>query len=542
MITELDFSLSRIPPYKHQREDTLEMVNHPFLFITSEMRTGKTKIVIDAAQFLFKLGLINRVIVVGPEPVRGVWFDPNTGQLKKHLWRETSAWVTEYHSDVRQWRWGPEPEGTNVLKFVVTNYEFLRPYTDKNQNVIDANLKGLLPYATPKTLLVLDESGAITNHKSEQYKSCYKIRKKCGRVVLLNGTPMDTPLHLFAQGNMLHESILECPYITHFKARHAIMGGFKVGAVRKKHADGSVSFEGGRPTQIIGWTNLEDLQRRFAPYTIRRLQKNCLDIPPKLEPVTIPVTMSQTSWRAYCDMRDEMVVMLEGGNASIAQQQITKIMRLAQITSGFLGGIADAGLSDDDAIPVANVREIGREKLDLVLWLTRTQIEKDPNLKIVVWVRFKPELDRMLAAVRKQFPQMIVAGISGGQKKAERKDALELLNPDTAPEGPVFFAGTFGTGSFGLDFSASHTNVNCSYDYSLRKFLQAGDRVYGPGQKHPVSYFDLVARGPKGQRTIDDIILTARRGKANISDWTTAAWVRALRDEDSPLNQIDLSA
>lgn len=535
----LDFSESRLVPFEHQLEDTASLVRHPYLFITSEMRTGKTKIVIDGAQFLYRAGIINRVIVVAPAPVRGVWCDPDTGELSKHLWMTMPAWITEYHSSITQWRWNsftPDadklpaaaPQIDVPLKWIVTNYEFVRPWTDKQGKKHDDSLRGLLPYCTSKTLLVLDESSAITDHSSEQYKSCYALRKKCGRVVLLNGTPMDTPIHLFAQGNMLHESVLDCRYITHYRARYAQMGGFKVGAVKVKHPDGHVTFEGGRPSKIVGWVNLDDLQRRFAPYTIRRLQKDCKDMPEKLPPVTIPVTLTPKTWGYYVEMRDEMVIMLEGGNASIAQQAITKIMRLAQITSGFLGGIADAGL-EDDVVETASVREIGREKLDMIIWLVRQQLEKDPKLKIVTWVRFKPELERMLAAVAKAFPTMIVSGISGGQSKAERRDALTLLKPGTSPDEAIFFGGTFGTGSYGLDFSASHTNVNCSYDYSLRKFLQSGDRVYGPGQKHPVSYFDLVARGPKGQKTIDDIILSGRRGKADIANWTTAAWVKALK-------------
>jgi hypothetical protein len=438
---------------------------------------------------------------------------------------------------MRQWRWQIPSESSNTspsvvtsLKWIVTNYEFVCPYITKDQQRVDSALKALLPYCTPKTLLVLDESSAITNHKSETYKSCYELRKKCGRVVLLNGTPMDTPIHLFAQGNMLHDSVLDCKYITHYRARYAQMGGFRVGAVKVKKPNGQIVFEGGRPTQVIGWVNLDDLQRRFAPYTIRRLQKDCKDMPEKLPPVTVPVTLTPKTWQFYQTMRDEMVVELECGNASVAQQAITKIMRLAQITSGFLGGIADLGL-DDDVTQTASVREIGHEKLDTLLYLVGQQLEHDPKLKVVTWVRFKPELERMLAAVKKKFPQMIVSGISGGQSKSERRDALTLLKPGTSPDAAIFFGGTFGTGSFGLDFSASHTNINVSYDYSLRKFLQAGDRVYGPNQKHPVSYFDFVAQGPKGQKTIDHVILSGRRGKADIANWTTAAWIRALKED-----------
>lgn len=535
----LDFSESRMAPFAHQVIDTQSLIDHAYFFIASEMRTGKTKIVIDAAQFLFRMGIIDRVIVVAPAPVRDVWFDPEFGELAKHLWLSMPAKITEFHSELRQWTFGPPAD--RQLKWIITNYEYIRD---------EARLKPLLPYATEKTLLVLDESSAIASHKSLQYKACFKLRYRkntpkllqlrCSRIVELNGTPFDTPLNLFSQGNILHPKILDCPYITYFRSRYAKMGGFRVG---------------GRPVQIIGWTNLEDLQSRFKPYTIRRLQKDCLDLPEKLPPVTLHPKLTTPTWDAYCQMRDDMVVLLKSGDASLAPQTITKIMRLAQITSGFLGGVGDNGLDDDwtedlDELPALpdsppypilpalpseavspSVREIGREKLDVVLWLLQQQIEKDPNIKIVTWCRFKPELLRLLAEVRKLYPNMIVQPLMGGQKKADRQIVLRLLDPITAPAGPVFVGGTYGTGSFGLNFTASHTNINCSYDYSLRKFLQSGDRVYGPGQVHPISYFDIVATGPKGQRTIDHIIVKARRAKDDISTWTTNAWVQALIEE-----------
>lgn len=550
----LDWSHSKLPPFAHQIEDTQALVKHPWFFITSEMRTGKTKIVIDAVQFLFFSDTIDRMIVIAPEPVRSVWVgveaDTLGGELREHLWDITPALVTEFHSKINQWTSGPA-NAQRQLRIIVSNYDFIRPYRRKNSTrKVDDALKTLLRYCTPKTLLVLDESGAVTNHKSEQFDACFKMRQKCGRVILMNGTPMDTPINLFAQGRMLHDSILECKYITHFKNRYAQMGGYRVGATRKVDKNGKVTWEGGRPTQIIGWTNLDDLQRRFAPYTVRRLQADCPDMKAvKLKPVTLRATMQDSEWAIYKEMRDEMVVMLEHGNASVSQQAIVKFMRLSQITGGFLGGIEDAGIDPpcpscsgagcDEcemsgigaAQPTASVREIGRAKLDVLLWLIENQLEKDRHLKIVVWARFMDETRRILREVAQKFPDMIVAGLHGGQSKADRAFAKAILHPKTAPAGAALVAGTLGTGSYGLDFSASHTSINYSYDHSLRKFLQSGDRVYGPRQVHDVDYFDIVAVGPKNQRTYDAVVVQARRDKQELATWTSDAWVKALRSD-----------
>jgi SNF2 family DNA or RNA helicase len=490
------------------------------------MGAGKTKQVIDAAMLLFIDGLIDQVIVVAPAAVRAVWFDPELGELAKHLWSDVPCTIEEYHARTRYWAWGLGPV---PLRWIITNYDFIRS---------EERLKTLVARATPKTLLVLDESSAIKSGSALQTKACFVLRKKCGRVVLLNGTPIaNNPEDLMTQGNIMDPKILDCKYKTHFRTRYAIMGGFSV------H---------GRPVQIIGWKNIPELQARFAPYILRRLKKDCLDLPAKLESVTLSPQMTPKTWSIYKEMREEMVVWLQkspDGIVSQATQAMTKAMRLAQICSGFLGGVEDAmgeetvdegsnplGLPFLDEAPAPKkvlepVQEIGREKLDLFLSWLDLRLEEDPNLKLLVWCRFRPELERAFRELSKD-TRLSLGKIWGGQSRDERQDALRLLDPRTAPKGPVVVLGTPATGSMGLNLTASHTVIYLSNDYSLKTRLQSEDRVHRPGQTEPVSYFDVVATGPNGQRTIDHAIVKALRSKEDLANMTTSAWIHALGEED----------
>jgi SNF2 family DNA or RNA helicase len=79
--------------------------------------------------------------------------------------------------------------------------------------------------------------------------------------------------------------------------------------------------------------------------------------------------------------------------------------------------------------------------------------------------------------------------------------------------------------------TAAADMMDISYDYSLEKYLQSRDRIHRPGQTRPVSYFDVIATGPSGQKTIDHHVIKARREKHNIAEWTTRAWIRALQEE-----------
>jgi SNF2 family DNA or RNA helicase len=529
---DIDLSRARETPYAHQIVGIRKLVEEPVVGLFDEMGAGKTKQVIDAAQVLFTRGVINRVLIIAPASVRFVWFDQELGELSKHLWNSLPARVTLFHGKTREWKTSDEP--TNFLHFLITNYEFIRARQ---------RLYQMIHFAGQKTMLVLDESSAVKSYGAEQTKACAELRKLCHRVVLLNGTPIaNSPKDMFSQGQLLSKKILECKTYYNFRARYGIMGGWQ-----------------GR--QVIQWQNLDDLQRRFAPYVLRRLKEDCLDLPKKLPSVMLTAALTEKTWKVYKEMREEMIVWLTNTVISTASQAAVKGMRLAQVTSGFLGGVHDSGLEPDllsaeteprpDFIPATvdrldeqqyafhaegpggplePIQSLSTEKLDVVVEWLENQLEADENLKLLIWCRFRPELDRMYAVLMDN-ARLQLGRIWGGQKKDEREQALRLLDPRTMPKGPVVVLGTPSSGSMGLNLTGAHTVVYMSNDYSLKTRLQSEDRVHRPGQVHPVSYFDVVATGPTGQKTIDHAIIKALRNKNDLATWTTSAWLDILREE-----------
>jgi len=551
----LDLSHCRIPPYAHQIVGIEKLVSHPFFFITDEMGAGKTKQCIDAAQVLYQQDVISKVLILTPAAVRGVWFDQELGEIKKHAWEMIPHSITEFHGRLRVWHFGQKIEkNQSHLRWMISNYEFIR--TSK------ARLQQLVPFLGGDTLLILDESSAVKNYRAEQTKACMFLRKACGRVILLNGTPIaNSPADLFSQGQLLNKNILECKTYFHFRSKYAVLGGFL-------------------GKQIVGWRNLEDIQRRFAPYVLRRLKKDCLDLPDKLPPIILSVPMTNHTWAIYREMRDEMVAWLAHDAVSISAQAVVKGMRLAQITSGFLGGVQEAEpqdtfdlTGDGDELdldtsrpsfiprtqnqtvgqpldrkmgPPNAVQEIGREKLDAYLDWVSARLEEDANLKLLTWCRFRPELARVMRELKVRFPHVSIGAIWGGQshdryktidgvptlvKAGERDDSIRLLSPSTTPDGPVIVVGTTATGSMGLNLTAAHVVVYLSNDFSLKTRLQSEDRVHRPGQTHHVSYTDIIATGPTGQKTVDHIIMKALRHKEDLANWTTSAWIHALKEE-----------
>lgn len=333
--------------------------------------------------------------------------------------------------------------------------------------------------------------------------------------------------------------------------------------------------------QVVEWIDVDDIQRRLAPYVLRRLKVDCLDLPEKMPPVTLSVPLSPATWKIYKEMRDEMLVWLDtvdSRHVAVAAQAAVRAMRLVQICSGFLGGLQDPDLysveadeeldidqasllagcpdwleADQEALPAAvgarpgqatlgpslspgeplgppKTVPVGREKLDLFFSWYEQKLEDDPCFKLLLWTRFRVELARFVEEFQQKHPAIPIGQIHGGQKRDEREAAIRLLGPKSAPKGPVVVAGTPATGSMGLNLTAAHTVIYFSNDHNLKTRLQSMDRVHRPGQFHAVSYFDIVATGPKGQNTVDRAILHALIKKETTATWTTNAWRKALQD------------
>lgn len=492
--------------YRHQELGVQELIkiNDPdrgriwpnCFYLADETGAGKSKQVIEAAQRLFRDDVIDDVIVVAPAAARSmVWYDTDVGQLIQHLWDDMRARVIEFHGKGRAWTIGPN-SGREML-WKLTNYEYVRnPW----------NVEDLRP--TERTLLILDESASVKSHKAKQTRGCNMLRKLCGRIWLLNGTPIaHSPMDLYSQFAIMDPRILDCKTFFHFRARYAKMGGWQ-------------------QKQIVGFRNLEDLQARIAPYILRRMKRDCLDLPEKLPPEILPVSLSTHTWEMYRDMRDELVAWLSESTAATASQAGARVIRLAQITSGFVGGVINVENEEEES---DRFKVVGSEKLDALKDRFVEHFENDSKAKILVWCRFRRELERIYDEISSW--SICKGKIYGGQSRSDRQDAVHLLDPTTAPDEPVVVIGIAKAGGSGLNLAATHHVIYSSNDTSLFSRLQSEDRVHRPGQTRNVSYTDIVATGPSGQKTVDHVILRGLRKKEDLATWTCAAWISALTEE-----------
>lgn len=482
----------KLPPMAHQVRGVAHLLEQPTFAIFDEMGLGKTKQAIDAACELFERGLIDLVLVLAPAAaVRGVWLDMDYGEIKKHAWVPWVAYAYHHKGLLKVGQSQPDPPR---LAFLVTNYEYLRrrvkvkrrwtyPRVAEIHNIIKGR----------RVMLVVDESSAVAYPKSAQTHATYELRKKCHRVVLLNGTPIsNNPLNAYSQFKILDPRILGFRHFGEFKGRYVAQTGLY-----------------GQP---LKYQNMEEFQEKTAPYCIRRTKDECLDLPQKLY-TQREVTLSTETWRLYQEMRDEMVAWLDQDTPSVAKQAIVKVVRLAQITSGLLGGVE----REDEA------RVIGQEKVSFVAELLDSLIEDEKRL--IVWSRFRKEQQLLAYHLRgRQYP---VHRIYGGQPETERDLAISEFSDLRNTQSAVLL-GQPKAGGIGLNLTTAATAIYISTDYSLLTRKQSEDRIHRIGQERPVTIVDILAVGPKGQKTIDHGILHALKNKEDIANWTTSRWREVL--------------
>jgi SNF2 family DNA or RNA helicase len=501
---ELDPTRFKTPPFAHQMEGTKALVRHHAFALFDECGAGKSKQVVDAACALAVAGAIDTVVVVCPASVRCVWVDPELGEIKKHAWVSSS--VFEFHAKVKNIWCDEDGDG---IRWYVTNYEFLRS---------EARLAEFLKHVPKRTLLVLDESSYIKSRSALQTKAVAKLRQLCDRCVLLNGTPVtDSPLDLWAQLKVLDPKILGGHFRNyyHFRAHFAVMGGFKM-------------------HQVVKYVNLDKLSIMVAPYALRRLKADCLDLPEKLY-TQREVALTPASWTRYRELRRDALITLGAEDVRLEPNSAVRILRLAQLTSGILGGqklnVQQCSNPEFNGEFKTATQDLSSEKLD---WCVKYLTEECAARAVIVWCRWRRERERLVKALDATAgTKFRVWQLYGGQPQRDREGAVSafsFVGSRSDLERGILVAQPHA-GGHGLNLVAATECIYLSNDFSLGIRLQSEDRCHRPGQTHSVLYTDVLATGPKGERTIDHHIVKALREKQDLAKWTCAKWRKELSDD-----------
>jgi len=436
-----DIPNTKFKPWLHQKKAFWFSKDLRAAMLALDMGTGKTKITID---IINNREDIKKVLVLCPKSVISVWgkeinkhsvINVNTLCLceNNQIKIKTEQAKTFLNSSI---------DGKQV---VVINYEaaWREPFSS-------------FALSQKWDLVILDESHKIKAPGGAASRFCAKLGTVAKNRICLTGTPMPhSPLDIYAQYRFLDPGIFGTNF-GKFKERYAIMGGYQ-------------NYE------IKGYKNQTELNEKMFKIAFR-VTKDILELPEYVD-IEREVTLGERAQALYKEMESNFYAEIEDGTIATAANALTKLLRLQQITSGFL--------KNDDL----TISQIDNNKQNV---LAEVIDDIPTNEAIVVFCRFQNDLNIVKKIVEESKRKF--AELSG------RKNELQKWQNGEADVIGV----QIQTGGVGIDLTRACYAIYYSLGFSLGDYEQSRARVHRPGQERSVKYIHLVAKN-----TVDEKVYEA---------------------------------
>jgi hypothetical protein len=437
----------KIKPYRHQLEALTACNNADFFAYFMEPGLGKTKTLIDDVMLN---GNIDSVLIICPKSVISVW----EREILANGEGSIGAWPEEYTNDGVRW--------------YVINHDAL--ISEKGMNMCKTFLQ-----TSSHSMMVLDESTFIANHKSQRAEACMKLGNYAEYRRILTGDPIaNTPIDLYSQLYWLSPECVKNRGFYAFRNHFCDMGGFK-------------------NKQIVGYKNMLELKVMVNKHGYRARTKDVLDMPEQ-NWLTREVSLSDSSKRLYDRIVEEEIISLFDFQSTVSAAIIlTKMMKLQQVCGGTI--------KDDNG----ESHVVGTEKLDelksmLLEW----------NVKgVLVWHQFRKEGEEIVKELSKRYETRL---FNGDLKNDERKrmiaefergeiDVLVIQND---------------AGHLGITLNKATYAVYFSNHMRPVVRSQSERRCWRIGQTQPVFYYDLLCG--KIDKWVYDRVKRKRRFNLGITD------------------------
>lgn len=436
-----------------------------------EMGCGKTLTAIAIAGAGYQMGKIDRLLIVAPTSVVAVW----PKELKEYarfkytcktLLGEKQQRIKQI-DDLLKFPF-------KALKIAVINYESTwRPEILEKLKEFDADM------------VIADESQRIKTYDAAQSKAMHELGDQARYKLILSGTPVQTAaIDIWSQYRFLDKSVFGENFFK-FRGRYAIMGGYG----NKK---------------IVGYRDLEGLIKKEHSIAFRVTKDEALDLPEQTFK-TRRIQFSPKEKSLYERLKKDSYAELDNGGHITATTVLTKLLRLQQLTGGFL-------VQDEAQKP----QLVSRAKLDAL-----TDIIVDyvigSGKKLVVFARFIAEVKAIIDLAAKVLPKDLKqVAIYGDVKKEDRGDIVKQFQKDPST---VLFVGQIDTAGTGITLTAADTCVYYSKNFNYATYSQSLSRIHRIGQRNCCTYIDLEIEG-----TIDELISSALSRKEDMAKTVVDNW------------------
>jgi len=458
-------------PFKHQRQSLTEGAKpHNFAYFM-EMGTGKTKVAIDNAAYLFQDKRIDYAFVIAPNSVYQNW----KKEIDIHCPEETNIYIWKVSKD-KTFKMDP-----NKLTFILMNVEALSHASGKKW------LQSKLQKHGMRSMIILDESTSIKNLKASRTKAIIKLGELARYKRILTGSPITkSPLDLFSQCAFLDKKLLGYENFTVFKSKYAVMYSIE---------------RGGYSIQIPKYyVNLEELEFKLKNFSYRVRKKDCLDLPEKMY-VQRYVDMPEEQQQAYDRLKITAMTVMQDEEVSY-NNKLTELLKLQQVTNGFVktneGNIIDFKSN-------AKLKEL-------------MAIIEETEDKCIIWANYVHNIEGIKNKLTETYGPDSVVSIYGADSVEDRNQAVEKFQNNDECR---FLVGNPTVGGYGLTLTAAKYVIYFSNSYNLEVRQQSEDRAHRIGQKSQVTYIDIICRD-----TIDQMVLHNLENKIELSAKTLGEQVQ----------------
>lgn len=497
MTTDITAFEFKTQPYDHQLTALTLSADCEHYALFMDMGTGKTKVVIDTAAYLYASDRIDTVVVVAPNGVHRNWVlneipvhMPDHIDYKAHFYQATGGGKKQK----QLWESIFSHSGLKIFCFNIESAS-----NKKGQ----AELKACVQ--TSRVLFAIDESQRIKTPGAKRTQFLVNLARHAEFRRLMSGSPItQSPLDFYAQFKFLD------PTITGYTTYTAFRNHFAEIEQRRTNNNRRGYFE-----HVAGYKNIAELERRIAPHCYRVKKEDCLDLPDKVyEKVYIDLTAEQK--RIYKQLLDESVAVLKdecaidippelqgadndqlmlffASSKITAKNAMVKLLRLQQVLCG--------SLPDDEG----NVTILDNNRHKVL-----DELVEDISGKIIIWARFRYDLAMIGDMLKTKYGDDCLAEFHGGVTTTDRMEGVRRFQQDKTCR---FFLAQQHSGGTGLTLTAASDVIYYSNDFSLEARLQSEDRAHRIGQKNNVTYHDLIV-----QNTVDERILEALANKKQIAD------------------------
>jgi len=494
-------------PRKHQIEALNKAYGkHAFAFFM-DMQTGKSKTSIDMVSALRMEGKLQAVLILTKKTLRKNWINalnddcPIPFLAHRPDTDKQLAFETFLHS-------------RHDFKIMIVGWESL------SSGGMPAMVERFLLAHHP-TAIIGDETNYIMTHKAARSKAAEKFGRMSEFRFALTGTPAaEGPMNLYQQFEFLDPNIIGIGDYYAYRNRYAVMGGFTP-------SDGPMA---GKPTQIVGYQNLDELMELIAPYTYQVMKTDAYDLPPKRYAVRdIEITKEQ---RAIYNKIKKEGIITHGDDVRVIQNTLEMLLRLHQVAGGYTVKPREVHTFDAKGNPRIKmvydpVEIVTPEKNPKIIELLSI-VEEARHKQMLVWAVYNPEIQAIVGQLKRM--GLRIGELHGGIPEEERQPMVDEFKRG----GIDIVVGNASTGGMGYSMHTAEVNVFYNNTHKIRDRLQAEDRSWGDGQTKSGIWIDLTAT-----RTVDVTIAKAIESKEDLHNYIRKRIKRmnALLDGDE--NALD---